>query len=157
MKFLHKGRVCYLRGRLLKEGEFCLTKTCFQISFRHEMLCCHQCQRGRLLDSVVFDVTQMSYQSLDSVYRAYTVSKQSAKQFTQSTELRESIKQFTMSTELTRASKGCGRKSMLTELSRLMKKKTASTEVTRSSKEKKKKIASTELTRSSKKTWRSQC
>ena len=39
------------------------------------MLCCHQCQRGRLLDTidnckVVFDVTQISYQSSDRVYQA---------------------------------------------------------------------------------------
>ena len=40
------------------------------------MVCCHQCQRGRLLDNVVFDVTQMPYQSLDSVYRAQTISKE---------------------------------------------------------------------------------
>ena len=44
------------------------------------MLCFHQCQRGRLLDTivqmcVVFDVTQMSYQLSVSAYRAHLVRK----------------------------------------------------------------------------------
>ena len=51
-----------------------------QISVCYDMLCCHQCQRGRLLDtiiqlSVVFDVTQMSYQLSINLYRAQLVCK----------------------------------------------------------------------------------
>ena len=70
MKFLNIGR-------LLKEGEVCyLVGLVFKISFCYDMMCCHQCQRGRLLDNIVLDVTQISYQSLDSVYRAQTVSKE---------------------------------------------------------------------------------
>ena len=37
------------------------------------MLCFHQCQKGRLLDNVVLDVTQISYQSLVSVHQNQTV------------------------------------------------------------------------------------
>ena len=75
------------RERLLWQRDFGEV-LCFQISSCYDMLCCHQCQRGRFLDSVVFDVTQMSYQSLDRIYRAQKVSKA-----------------LKLSTELTRSSK----------------------------------------------------
>ena len=55
----------------MKEGEVCyLVGLVFKISFRYDMVCCHQCQRGRLLDNFVLDVTEMSYQSLILVHQA---------------------------------------------------------------------------------------
>ena len=56
-------------------------KILFQILVCYDMLCCHQCQRGRLLDiiiqlCVVFDVTQMSYKSSVRVYQAQSIYKE---------------------------------------------------------------------------------
>ena len=82
----------------MKEGEICyLVGLVFKISFCYDMLCCHHFQRGRLLDSVVLDVTQMSYQSLVLVHRVQIV-------ITELTRSSKKIKQ-TVLTELTRSSK----------------------------------------------------
>ena len=121
MKFLHKGRVCYLRGRLLKEGEsiilegelFCwhivLIRTCFQISFCYDMLCCHQCQRGRLLDTIDNCVLSLMLHKCHIRYQSIT-------------ELRHSTNEKSVLTELTRSSKK-NRQTVLTELTRSSKKK----------------------------------
>ena len=83
-----KGRAYHERGRFFQitkvwtgkgkeKDEIYLMKIlfCSQILVCYDMLCCHQCWRGRLLDTiiqscVVFDVTQMSYKSSIRVYWA---------------------------------------------------------------------------------------
>ena len=66
-KFFHGGRILQWRRSFwckIKEGEtFCQRDFCFQISLCYDMLYCHQCQRGRLLKTiiqlyVIFDVTK---------------------------------------------------------------------------------------------------
>ena len=68
---------------------------CFQISFCYDMLCCHQCQRGRLLETIdncvlslmlhkchirhqSFTKLSHSENTKDSLYRALSVNKGNA-------------------------------------------------------------------------------
>ena len=44
-----RGRVCYLIEKIVQKKK----GTCLQISFYYDMLCCHQCQRERLLDTII--------------------------------------------------------------------------------------------------------
>ena len=149
-----EGDYCKRENSSILEGELLCwhivlpykRKTYFQISFCYDMLCCHQCQRGRLLDTIVNCVLSLMLHKCHISHQP------------ESTELRQSAKQFTVSTKHSWTTqrkvssywahsgiKGfCSRKLMLTELPRLTKGKAISTKFIRSSK---RKLAFTDLTR----------
>ena len=112
---------------LLKEGEVCWT--CFQISFCYDMLCCHQCQRGRLLDTIDNWVLSLMLHKCHIRYQSITELSHSAN----------------AKVSFNRAHSVTKRKSV----------KSVFTERTRSPKENEKSVF-TEFTRSPKESWWSQ-
>ena len=97
LKFVWKRKLLcnsFTEGDYWKRENFLVywRKMCFQISFCYDMLCCHQCQRGRLLDtidncvlSLMLHKCHIRYQSstelshsanaADSVHRVHSVTK----------------------------------------------------------------------------------
>ena len=132
---------------------------CFQTSFCYDMLCCHQCQRGRLLDtidncvlSLMLHKCHIRYQSF---HQAQTVCN-AIYSVNRAHSVIEGNLAKTVLTEVTWSSKKM-KKTVLIELTRSSKKmkKTVLTELTWSSKKMKKTVL-TELTRSSKEIWQRQ-
>ena len=153
LKFVWKEKfLCnsFTKGDYWKRENFFLVfckenwRTYFQILFCYDMLCCHQCQRGRLLDTIDNCVLSLMLHKCHIRYQSFTELKHSANgevSFYRVHSVTKGKIEKSVSTELTRSSKERWRSQFLPS--------------SLGHRKKMEKSVSTELTRSSKERWRS--